>query len=196
MFPYIGWPRDQLMWVVDASLLRFLASRETNTLMRHGEILNHFIMSKWKRGHTHKESQRLSKSWSFLGNTNTKSLTTFSFLWVHPQVLIHIDLWISHGCLAGWLRRREVLQAFLVVQCCFQSSNHWWARLERSWLRPGREFSAAKRHEQKTNEDPGFRRIKDFHIYIYMYYVYIHMYIYYVCIMYIYNDNNIIILYI
>lgn len=103
MFPYIGWPRDQLMWVVDASLLRFLASRETNTLMRHGEILNHFIMSKWKRGHTHKESQRLSKSWSFLGNTNTKSLTTFGFLWVHPQVLIHIDLRLNISWMPGWL---------------------------------------------------------------------------------------------
>ena len=56
-----GQARDQLMWV-------------------RREILVIIIMSKRKRGHTHKDSQRLSKSWSFLDNTNTKSLTTFGFL--------------------------------------------------------------------------------------------------------------------
>jgi hypothetical protein len=161
------------------------------------EILVIIIMSKRKRGHTHKDSQRLSKSWSFLDNTNTKSLTTFGFLWVHPQVLTHIDLRLNISWMPGWLIAATGGTAGLlsctVLLSIFQPLMSSFGKImakARKRIQRGKTPWAENKWRPWVSQN---QRLSLIYIYIIIY-VYIHICIYYVCITYIYIYSIIIIL--
>ena len=156
-------------------------------------VLVNITMSKRKRGHTHKDSQRLSKSWSFLDNTNTKSLTTFGFLWVHPQVLTHIDLRLNISWMPGWLIAATGGTAGLlsctVLLSIFQPLMSSFGKImakARKRIQRGKTPWAENKWRPWVSQN---QRLSLICIYIYMYvYKYMYVYIYvYICIfMYIY----------